>query len=62
MNTCFTCRKSFMAWAQCVPGEFPTHHLRCWPDGDWKREQEASIPCLKWQEELLPEDIEDATP
>jgi len=47
--TCFSCRWSFAAWSSARPGEFPTHHLRCWPEGKPEREQAAGPVCLKYQ-------------
>lgn len=49
MNTCETCKWSFLTWAQTSPAQMPTHHLRCWPNGDSEGEQVADIPCLKWR-------------
>lgn len=47
--TCENCKFSFLTWAQPFPEKFPTHHLRCWPDGDQEKEHIAGTPCLKWQ-------------
>lgn len=44
MNTCRACCWS---WQSFIAGDGAI--LKCWPGGDSDAEQEAGIPCLKWE-------------